>query len=183
MPGLNTEPAIIFAYVCCRPDIGYGVAELSKLSSNPAVVHYSPLKPIFRYLRQTKLYGLVYWHPNPRVDLPRIPFADLRPLDDLDCSMPMPSAIDKLYGYLYAAHANCLSTHRSVGARVFCLAGTDTACSAKWVADVCLSSTECEFMVAVGAAKVAKFLRAITIKLGLLQLNATTMFEKTLLPL
>jgi hypothetical protein len=46
---------IIFAYVTFRPDIGYGVAELSKFSTNPAAVHYSTLKRVYRYLRQTKL--------------------------------------------------------------------------------------------------------------------------------
>jgi hypothetical protein len=168
---------IIFAYVCCSPDIGYDVAELSKFSTNPAAVHYSTLKRIFRYLRQTKQYVLVYWRPTPRVDLPRIPFDDLRTLDDLDRSIPMPNAIDELCGYLDAAHANCLRTRRSVGAHVFCLEGTAIAYRAKWTAAVCLSSTECEFVTAVGAAKVAKFHRAILIEIKLLQINATMLFE------
>jgi hypothetical protein len=51
---------IIFAYVTCRLDIGYAVTELSKFSTKPAAVHYTALKRVFRYLRQTREQNLVY---------------------------------------------------------------------------------------------------------------------------
>jgi hypothetical protein len=115
---------IIFAYFCCSPDIVYDVSEFS---TNPADVQYSTLKRIFLYLRQMKQYGLAYWRPASRVDLPWIPFSNLRPLDDLDRSMPTPSAITEICGSLDAPHANCLRARRSVGARMFCLEFTDIA--------------------------------------------------------
>jgi hypothetical protein len=153
------------------------VAELSKFSTNPVAVHYSTLKRIFCYMCQTKHYCLLYWQPAPRNDLPNFPFADLCPLDELDCTMSTHSAKDELCSYLDAAHANCLRTRRYVGPQVFCLTVTAIAYRAKWIMDVCLISTECEFMMTVGAAEVAKFLDAILIELGILQLLATTLYE------
>eukprot|EP00957_Ditylum_brightwellii_P121084 9235803-Ditylum_brightwellii.AAC.1 len=35
---------LIFAYVICRTDIGYTVAELSKFSASPACCHYKAIK-------------------------------------------------------------------------------------------------------------------------------------------
>jgi hypothetical protein len=91
--------------------------------------------------------------------------------------MPMPISIDVLCGYLDSAHTNCLRTCRSVGVHVFCLAGTAIAYRAKWIATICLSSTECEFVTAVGAAKVAKYLRAILLEISIRKLEATELYE------
>jgi hypothetical protein len=160
----------IFAYITCRLDTGYAIAELSKFSTRPAMDHYAAVKRLFRYLRQTRTYGLVYWRPKRLNALPHVPFPHLRPLDDSDRQMPMPSSIDVLCGYLDSAHANCLRTRRSVGAHVFCLAGTAIAYRAKWIATICLRYTECEFITAVGAAKVEKYLRAILLEISIRQL-------------
>jgi hypothetical protein len=48
-------------------------------------------------------------------------------MDELDCTMPTPSAIDELYGYLDSAHSNCVHTRWYVGVHVFCLAGASIA--------------------------------------------------------
>eukprot|EP00957_Ditylum_brightwellii_P069189 5253942-Ditylum_brightwellii.AAC.1 len=40
---------LLFAYVICRPDIGYSVAELSKSSNKPAKSHYKAIKRVYRY--------------------------------------------------------------------------------------------------------------------------------------
>jgi hypothetical protein len=49
---------MMFAYVSCRPDIGYAVTLMSKYGSNPAPYHYSCLKNIARYLRTTRNWGI-----------------------------------------------------------------------------------------------------------------------------
>jgi hypothetical protein len=167
----------IFAYVTCRLDTGYAIAELSKFSTRPAMAHYAAVKRLFRYLRQTRTYGLVYWRPKPLNAIPPVTFPNLRPLDDIDRQIPMPSSIDVLCGYLVSAHANCLGTHRSIGAHVFCLAATAIAYRAKWIATICLSSTECEFVIAVSAAKVENYLRAILLEISIRQLEATGLYE------
>eukprot|EP00957_Ditylum_brightwellii_P046516 3530459-Ditylum_brightwellii.AAC.1 len=42
--------ALIFAYIICRVDIGYAVAELSKFSESPACCHYKAVKWVYHYL-------------------------------------------------------------------------------------------------------------------------------------
>jgi hypothetical protein len=98
-------------------------------------------------------------------------------MDELDRQMPMPSSVDVLCGYLDSSHANCLRARRSVGAHVFCLAGTAIAYQAKWIAAIYLSSTECEFVTAVGVAKVAECLRSILLGISIQQLEATELYE------
>ena len=56
---------LIYAYVLCSPDIGYAIAELSKFNQNPAWGHYSAVKRVFSYLRQTKDWGLIFWYKIP----------------------------------------------------------------------------------------------------------------------
>jgi hypothetical protein len=94
-------------------------------------------------------------------------------MDPADQGLPRPDLATTLCAYVYAAHANCLRTRRSVGDFVFCLAGIDVAYRVKWIATKCCSSTEAEFLTAVTAEKMAKFLRWILIELGLPQSDAT----------
>ena len=44
---------IIYAYVSCRPDIGYPITLMSKYASNPSAYHYDKLKNVAKYLRST----------------------------------------------------------------------------------------------------------------------------------
>jgi hypothetical protein len=167
---------IIFAYVTCRLDIGYAVTELSKFSTKPAAVHDTALKRVFHYLQQTREHGLVYWRRTPCLSLPHVPFKILRPVDLADKGLLRPDLATTLWAYVDAAHANCLRTRRSVGAFVFFLAGNAMAYRAKWLATICCSSTEAEFLTAIAAAKIAKILRWILIELGLPQSDATRLY-------
>jgi hypothetical protein len=165
---------IIFAYVTCCLDIGYAVTESP---SSSAAVHCTAMKHVFCYLRQTREHGLVYWRRNPRLSLPYVPFKLLRPMDPADQGLPRPDLATTRCAYLDAAHANCFRTRRSIGAFVFCLAGTAVAYRAKWLATICCISTEAEFLTAVTASKMAKFLRWILIELGLPQSDATRLYK------
>jgi hypothetical protein len=51
---------LLYAYITCRPDIGYAVVTLSKFGSAPSSVHYQSLKGVARYLRRTKHWGIRY---------------------------------------------------------------------------------------------------------------------------
>jgi hypothetical protein len=105
----------MYAYVTCRLYIVYAMAKLSKFSCGPAACHFAAAKRIFRYLRQTKEEGLVYWRPTPRLDLPHAPIK-CRNVDETDLKLPYPVEIDQLAAYVDAAHANCSKTRRSLGA-------------------------------------------------------------------
>ena len=61
---------LIYAFITTRPDIGPAVATLAKFSAYPADCHYVAVKRLYRYLRQTRTMGVVYWRSEPRMDLP-----------------------------------------------------------------------------------------------------------------
>ena len=63
---------LLFAYMLCHLDIEYDMAELSKFSQNPARCHYVAVKRVFRYLRQTKDWVLIFWIKETRDDLPNV---------------------------------------------------------------------------------------------------------------
>jgi hypothetical protein len=82
----------------------------------------------------------------------------------------------KLVGYIDAAHATDPRTLRSVTGFVFCLAGGAIAYKSKLQAIVSTSSTEAEFIAAVHAGKVTKYLRSVLRELGVL-LSAPTVLH------
>ena len=47
----------MYAYITCRPDIGYAVTSLSKFSNAPSKYHYKLLKGVAKYLRSTIDWG------------------------------------------------------------------------------------------------------------------------------
>ena len=49
---------LIYAYVTCRPDIGFAVTTMAKYSQHPTLTHYKYLKGIATYLRQTQKRGI-----------------------------------------------------------------------------------------------------------------------------
>jgi len=54
---------LLYAYVTCRPDIGYATITLSKFSTCPHDHHFALLKKVAKYLRATKDWGIVYRKP------------------------------------------------------------------------------------------------------------------------
>ena len=55
---------LLYAYVTCRPDIGYSTTTLSKFAAAPADIHFNMLKGIARYLRRTIKWGIIYQNMN-----------------------------------------------------------------------------------------------------------------------
>jgi Ca2+/H+ antiporter len=91
---------------------------------------------------------------------------------------PFPkSALLDLVGFVDAAHATDLKTRRSVTGYVFTLAGGAIAYKSKLQTTVATSSTELEFVAAVSAAKVAKYLCSVLNQLGFHQDHPTTRYE------
>jgi hypothetical protein len=168
--------ALIYAYVVARPDIGYAVTTLARFSDHPAKVHYDALRRVARYLRMTKTWGLIYWRHTLLSSLPVGDFIPLVP--DLSLpDFPQPQFPTELAGYVDAAHATDLVTRRSITGLVFMFCGGPLAYKSKIQSTVSTSSTEAEFLAAVHAAKIAKYLRSILSELGYPQLGPTTLFE------
>jgi Reverse transcriptase (RNA-dependent DNA polymerase)/GAG-pre-integrase domain len=168
--------ALIYAYVVARPDIGYAVTTLARFSSHPAKIHYDALRRVARYLRMTKSWGLYYWRRAPLSSLPVGIFQPM-PDDPSLPSFPAPSQSSLLAGYVDAAHATDLLTRRSITGIVFMFCGGPLAYKSKIQSTVSTSSTEAEFLAAVHAAKIAKYLRSILADLGYIQREPTRLYE------
>jgi len=56
---------LLYAYITCRPDIGYAVTTLSKFATSAAAFHYASLKSVARYLRRTIDWGIVFHKSTP----------------------------------------------------------------------------------------------------------------------
>ena len=117
----------------------------------------------------------MYWRQQPLSHLPSVPLDQ----PEIDASLPpFPTAGPlELVGYVDAAHATDLDTRRSVTGFAFCLAGGAIAYKSKLQATVSTSSTESEFLAAVHAAKVAKYLRSVLHELGFPQDGPTSLYE------
>jgi Reverse transcriptase (RNA-dependent DNA polymerase) len=167
---------LIYAYVVARLNIGYAVTLLACFSQSPAEEHYNALHGVCKYLRQTKSWGIVYWHDTPVPALPAIP---LSTPPAVDSSLPaFPTApLLQLTGFVDAAHATDLATRRSITGLVFTLAGGAIAYKSKLQPTVSTTSTKAEFIAAVHAAKIAKHLCYILAELGYPQSTATHIYE------
>lgn len=167
---------VIYVYVVARIDIGFAVTLLARFSDHPVKIHFDSLRRLARYLRMTKDWGLIYWRPAPIDALPIGDFVILLP-DPALPDFPQPQSPTSLAGYVDAAHATDLSTRRSITGLAFVLCGGPIAYKSKVQSTVSTSSTEAEFIAAVQAAKIAKYLRSILLELGYEQSDPTVLYE------
>ena len=52
--------SLMYLALASRPDISYVVNRLAQFTSNPKAIHWTAVKRIFRYLKQTKNANLTY---------------------------------------------------------------------------------------------------------------------------
>jgi len=152
---------LIYAYIMCHVDIGYAVVFLSRFSTAPAKEHYLALKGVCKYLHCTKSWGLVYWRMTPVTSLPTVPLEQL----SLDTNFPKIPA-SELVGFVDAAHATDTEKCQSITGWAFCYAGVAIAYKSKLQTMIATSSTEAEFVAAVHAAKMMRYLQSVLKDLG-----------------
>jgi hypothetical protein len=166
---------LLYAYVTARPDIGYAITTLAKFAKEPARIHFLHLKNVAKYLRNTVDWGIQFWRTTPVASLPHVPLFQ----SGYPTTLPsFPRLLDplQLTGYVDASHANDLRLRRSTTGYVFTLAGGAIAYCSKTQSITATNSTEAEFIAAVAAAKVAKYLRFILSQLGFPQHSPTTLY-------
>ena len=56
----STVGSLIYAMLCTRPDICFVVGMVSRYKSDPSEEHWIAVKYIFKYLRKTRDYMLVF---------------------------------------------------------------------------------------------------------------------------
>jgi len=166
----------MFAYTTCRPDIGYGVCTLSKMSTCPSAIHYRLLKGIALYLRATIDWGIHYKRSVLDTGLPSSTAEDVLLSQELP-SFPEPDFPLQLRCFVDAAHANDLRNRRSTTGYAFLLCGGVISYRSTTQTITATSSTEAEFLAVVVAAKHARYLRAIMKELGFEQTEPTPIYE------
>ncbi|CAA0810410.1 Unknown protein, partial [Striga hermonthica] len=60
IPYASAVGSLMYAMACTRPDISYAVGMVARYQNNPGREHWAAVKHIFKYLRRTKEYMLVY---------------------------------------------------------------------------------------------------------------------------
>ncbi|CAJ1962516.1 unnamed protein product [Cylindrotheca closterium] len=168
---------LLYAYVTCRPDIGYAVITLSKFASKPGDFHFHMLKHVAIYLRRTKHWGIIYHRPLLDLQEPQLP-PNPQPGASVDSSLPDFPSIDPhtLTCFVDAAHGNNLDTRRSTTGYGLVLAGGCVSYRCKTQTATATSSMEAEFYAAVSVAKQAKYLRAVLTELGFQPSSPTILF-------
>jgi hypothetical protein len=165
---------LMYVYVVCQLDIGFAVTILSRFSGAPALAHYQALKTMCKYLQSTKSWGIHYWHPSHHNDLPKVYPPDV----PYDGSLPWFHCSDlcQLVAYSNAAYAVDIKTRNLVTGLSMNYAGRCIVYKSKMQATVATSSTEAEFIAAVSAAKIIKYLRYVLQELDLGETEPTTLY-------
>ena len=60
IPYASAVGSLMYVMLCTRPDICFVVGMVSRYQSDPGEEHWTAVKHIFKYLRRTRDYMLVY---------------------------------------------------------------------------------------------------------------------------
>ena len=124
--------SLMYAILGTRPNIAYAVSVVSRYGSNPNESHWKAVKRIFRYLRQTVNYQLIYR-------------GDLRPLAR----------------YTDTNQASDLDTRRSTSGYIFNIGSAAISQSSKRQPTMALLTCEAEYIGQTQATKEAIQLRGL----------------------
>ena len=121
--------SLMYVMLGTRPDIAFAVSVVSRYAANPGPAHHALLKQIFRYLRGTSHWQLVFR-----------------------------GALKPAVGYTDSDYAGDIETRRSTSGYVFNLGSGAISWSSKRQATVALSTCEAEYVGQTQAAKEAIWL-------------------------
>ncbi|KAE8691550.1 ABC transporter B family member 18 [Hibiscus syriacus] len=138
----NAVGYLMYAMVCTSPDLAHVLSQVCKCMSKPGKQHWEAVKWIFRYLKGTVGYGIVFCsqRDNPLV----VKYVDSDYVGDLD-------------------------NRRSTTGYVFTLGGGPICWKSTVQSVVALSITEVEYLATAEAAKEALWLTGLMKELGVQQ--------------
>ena len=145
VPYASAVGSLMYAMVCTRPDIAHAVSVVSRFMSKPGKEHWKAVQWIFRYLRGTSNYGLMF---------------DKRTAN-----------LGQVVGYSDSDFAGDLDERRSLTGYVFQLCGSCVSWKATLQSVVALSTTEAEFISLTEAVKEAIWLHGFLGDLGVEQVD------------
>ena len=132
-----------------RPDIAAAVGMLSKFISNPSTIHWTGVKRIFRYLKGTSNYGLVFVGGDQ----------------------------DELLGFSDSDWAGDIVTRRSTSGYVFQYGKSTISWSSRRQLTVAKSSREAEYVALSMVTQEVIWLRRLFTDLGIIVSSPTIIYE------
>ena len=148
--------------------------------ANPAKIHYSTLKDVYRYLKATMNKGIYFWRKEPRTDLPIRPTLVCK--NDSNYNDTTIIQCQKNYAQILAAvvdsdHAGDVKHRKLVSGIVIKLAGGAVLYRTIYQQAIAHSSTKAEFVAACDVGKYILYLRSLLEEIGLRQEDATVLCE------
>ena len=141
---------LTYAVCATRPDLAAALSSINQYSSNPSQEHWKAVKRVFRYIKGTLDYGLLYQssqHGNVQ-----------------------------LKGYVDADWGGT-ENRKSISGYLFTLGSNLVSWASKRQATTALSTTEAEYVAASSAVQKAVWLRLLLNSLGFKQGKPTTINE------
>jgi hypothetical protein len=123
-----------------RPDIAYTVGVLARHNSNPGQPHWDAVKHLFRYIKGSLDFKLIYG--------------------------PTPSSSPLFTTFSDADHGGCKDTGRSTGAYLVMMGGGPVSWKSKLQPTVSQSTTEAEFIAGSEAGRELVWIRTLLGELG-----------------
>lgn len=147
IPYASSVGSLMYAMVCCRPDLTYVMSVLSRFMCNPGKIHWEAAKWAMRYLKGSAAKCLKYKQTT--------------------------SDGDSLVGYVDADFAANIDTRKSLTGYVFTLFGTAVSWKSTHQSVVALSTTEAEYVALTEAVKEGMWLQGILSEFGIVQDKVT----------
>jgi hypothetical protein len=141
--------SLMYAMLGTRPDIAFAVSAVSRYAARPTSQHKSAVQRIFRYLRKTVNYMLVFRGP-----------------------------LAALAGYTDSDWAGDIDTRRSTSGYLFSIGSAVVSWSSKLQPTVALSTCEAEYIGQSNAAKEAIWLRRLLDEIRPEDMNETKALDK-----
>ena len=140
VPYASAVGCLMYAMVCTRPNLAQVVSTVSKFLSNPGQSHWDVVKWIFKYLRGTTNYGIMF-----------------------SKQQSVPSVV----GYVDVDYVRDLDDRRYTTGYVFTLGGGPICWKSMIQSLVALSTTESKYMAVAKAVKEAMWLAGLVKELGI----------------
>lgn len=145
VPYINAVGALMYLAISTRPDIAYAVGVLCRFSANPGPTHWKAIKHLFRYLKGTVDYQLIY-QPDSKPSSPLFTAA-----------------------YSDANHGGNKIGGKSTTGYVIKIGTSAISWSSKLQSIIALSTTEAEYIASCSTAIVVIWLRHLLRDLGFIQ--------------
>ncbi|VFQ66990.1 unnamed protein product [Cuscuta campestris] len=138
VPYASAIGSIMYAMICTRPDVSFALSVTSRYQGSPGEAHWTAVKNILKYLRNTKDAFLVYGGEEEL----------------------------KVVGYTDASFQTDRDDSKSQAGYLFCLNGGAFSWKSFKEDTTADSTTEAEYIVAAEAAKEAVWIKKFITELG-----------------